>query len=197
MNFAVSEDTDLILVNDSGSVWGAPDRVDVAQVCLLYFMEPGSPVITVKADYTPGLDNTHISYFQFDYTTDGWYKVYLTPVPVNPTATNGNIRWSVADMELQIYNVDVWETLTDYTLLFTEESIFVENNYPLYSKNAKLVNCIWKDLVDKTCKTDKCSNEMFWFMRGQLYSALNQFMMGNRHEYHKMIQNVNRIAAQL
>lgn len=192
LNMSVSQNAEKIYIDDNTSVWGTPDRNSIALVAMSFYKDPNNQVVVYKGNYNPAHANNYVSNFEFDYTSDGWYEFALVAVLTNPPSTEGNIRYNISTQELEIYQGTSWVKLEDFDLLFTETALYEKMDYLLHSKNAIKTACLWKDISENKCRDMKCATDTYWFTRGQLYAALNQFMMGNKHEAHRMLDNLNR-----
>lgn len=199
INVAIQEDGNTIFVTDEGTVWGTPDRSGIMLMCYVkYNAISGSEVISDTGDFNYDVenDNNTVTSFAIPYTVDGWHSFHLIIVPTTAADSEGAIKYNTSASELQIYEDGDWIELESsrWDLLLTEDFTYITQESMLYSKLAIKVNCLWDDIVAKKCKDMKCASDKFWFMRGQTYSLLNQFYIGNRYEAQKMIENVNQYA---
>lgn len=199
IKYSISAKADFIFFSDQGSTWTSPNRSDVALVGLVKYNGISSPeFVFTEVSYDNTLTNSDVTEFTSDYVKDGWHTIALAVVPLSAGASEGNIRFNTSTQLLEIYQSGDWEELTDFDKILDSETLTVEKKeILLYSKLVIKLNCIWIDIANNKCKDKKCSLDVFWFSRGQLFSLLNQFSIGNRFESQKMIENVTKTVSGL
>ncbi len=197
---SIQEDGNTIFVTDEGTVWGTPDRAGIALVCYTRYNGYGvDPVIVTDVgmiNYNPANTNSTISSFAVPYEKDGWHTFHLIVIPTSASDTEGNIRFNTGMNRLEIYENGAWIALTSdkWDYMISDDYLRVTQESMMYSKISIETNCLWDEIVAKKCKDMKCASEKFWFMRGQIYSLLNNFYIGNRYEAQRMMENVTQYA---
>jgi hypothetical protein len=196
---SISDNAEKIIFSDSGSTWGSPDKSEAALLGLVRYNEMNSPDFTfTQIVYNNLADNIDVTEFEADYEKDGWHTVAIAVLPVSAADSEGNIRYNISTMFIEIYEGDEWKTLTDYTKILESEILIVSSrDIMLYSKHTIKINCLWLDIINNRCKDKKCSTETFWFTRGQLFSMLNQFAIGNKWEAQRMMENIEKVTQQI
>lgn len=199
LSLSISDNAEKILFSDATSVWGNPDKADVALLGLVKYNAVTAPEFTFdQVVYDNTADNMDVTSFEADYVKDGWHTVALAVLPLAPANSEGNIRYNTTTLLVEIYEEGVWTTLTDYDKVLDSETLIVSSrDIILYSKHTIQINCLWLDIVNNRCKDKKCSTETFWFARGQLFSMLNQFAIGNKWEAQRMMENLEKVTQQI
>ena len=198
LTISVSQDAKKIIINDSISTWGAPDKSTVALMAFVKYNGVSAQTYDfVQTVYDDNADNSDITVFEADYLKDGWHTIGLAVIPLAPVAADGAIRYNVLTSSLEVFK-DSWETLTDYDLVLNSETLVVSfKDIMLYSKHVIKINCLWLDIVNNRCKDKKCSTDIFWFTRGQLFSMLNQFAINRRWEAQRMMENIEKVTQEI
>lgn len=194
IKYSVLSNAEKILLSDEGSVWDSPAKNTVAVTGIVRHNKTNNrEFILVDPKFDPTADNNDITSFEAEYVSDGWYTLAIAVIPTDPSPAEGVIRFNESTLLLEIYQDGDWAELTDPELILTSESLVVSiKEVLLYSKHTIKINCLWLDIVNNKCKDKKCSLDVFWFSRGQLFAALNQFAMGNRFESQRMIENIEK-----
>jgi hypothetical protein len=199
LTVSISDNAEKIIFSDTGSVWGDPDKATVAVLGLVKYNAVNSPDFTfTDVFYDNTADNGDITEFEADYIKDGWHTVAIAVLPLAPANSEGNIRYNTTTLLVEEYVDGSWVPLTDYDKVLESETLIVSSrDIILYSKHTIQINCLWLDIVNNRCKDKKCATETFWFARGQLFSMLNQFAIGNKWEAQRMMENIEKVTQQI